>query len=109
MHGLKALAGKLYTTPGMEQRTVKTPLKVIPGASRDQIVGWLGDRLKVKVRAPAESGKANRAVTTLVAAKLGLPLHAVRIVSGGASPRKLLELDGLSEVQFRKRIENSTP
>src|SRR5690349_990673 len=34
-------------------------LKVVPGSRRDQIVGGLGDRLKVKVSAPPEDGRAN--------------------------------------------------
>lgn len=39
-------------------------VKVVPGSSRDQIVGRLGDALKIKVTAPAEKGKANTAVVT---------------------------------------------
>jgi len=37
-------------------------LKVVPGSSRDEIVGWLGDSLKVKVMSPPEKGHANEAV-----------------------------------------------
>ncbi len=48
-------------------------LKVVPGASRSEVTGWLGDRLKVRVCAPSENGKANVAVETLVAQALNLP------------------------------------
>ncbi len=41
---------------------MKLDLKVVPKSSRDCIAGWLGDALKVRVRAPAERGKANAAV-----------------------------------------------
>ena len=34
-------------------------VKVGPGSSRNQIVGWLGDALKIKVTAPPEKGKLN--------------------------------------------------
>ncbi len=40
-------------------------LKVVPGSSRDEIVGWLGDSLKVKVKAPPEKGRANEAVDAM--------------------------------------------
>lgn len=54
------------TPRGLELR-----LKVVPGASRSQIAGLLGDRLKVRIAAPPEAGKANRAVLDLLADWLG--------------------------------------
>jgi len=83
---------------------VKLSLKVIPGASRDEISGWLGDSLKVRVRAPAEGGKANTAVTRVLAMSLGVPRQAVRIVSGTTAARKVFEIDTLSESEVRERI-----
>jgi uncharacterized protein len=69
-------------------------LKVIPKASRNRIVGWVGDRLKVQVTAAPERGKANDAVVQLLAETLGLPRARVRIVAGETSPIKTLEIDG---------------
>ena len=43
-------------------------VKVVPGASRAGIAGVLGDRLKVRVSAPAEGGRANKAVCAVIAA-----------------------------------------
>ncbi len=73
---------------------MRLPIKVVPGASQDEICGWLGDRLKVRVRAPAESGKANAAVTKLIATRLGIHRKAIQITSGTASPLKTLEIPG---------------
>ena len=84
--------------------TMRILLKVVPGSSRDEIKGWLGDHLKVRVRAPAEGGKANAAVTKVMATSLGVPRQAVTIVSGTASVRKVLEIDTLSEAQVRDRL-----
>ena len=63
-------------------------LKALPGSRRDQVVGPLGDRLKVKVAAPASEGAANEAIRRLLAASLGLKPGAVEIVSGRSSPEK---------------------
>jgi uncharacterized protein len=80
-------------------------VKVVPAASRSGIAGWLGDTLKVRVTAPAEQGKANAAVEVLLAEALGLPRDRVRIASGTASPRKVVEIAGLSESEVRSRLE----
>ena len=79
-------------------------LKVVPGASRDEISGWLGDSLKVRVRAPAEGGKANAAVLKVLARGLDVPPQALAIISGVASARKVVEVDTLSEVELRQRL-----
>ena len=52
-------------------RTARLRVKVVPGSSRDGIVGRLGDALKIKVTAPPKKGKANEAVVELLAAAVG--------------------------------------
>ena len=61
-------------------------LKVVPGASRSQVMGLLGDRLKVRVAAPPEQGKANAAVCALLDAHFGV--SGCRITAGHASAEK---------------------
>jgi uncharacterized protein (TIGR00251 family) len=82
-------------------------IKVVPSSSRNGIAGWLGDTLKVRVTAPAEGGKANAAVEATVAEALGLPRRAARIVSGRTSPRKVLEISGLSESDVYQRLSKA--
>lgn len=64
-------------------RTGRLSLQVVPGSSRDEIVGWLGDSLKVK--APPEKGRANEAVVALLAERLGIDNSSIAVVSGQAS------------------------
>ena len=73
-------------------------VKVVPKASRDEIAGWLGDRLKIRVSAPPERGKANAAVEKLLAETLGLPPSAVRVVAGATTPLKAVEIDAAEDV-----------
>lgn len=72
-------------------------VKVIPGARREEIVGPLGDRLKIRVSAPPEDGKANKAVCKLVAQRLGVKASAVRVAVGHTNPEKTLEVEGVGQ------------
>lgn len=69
-------------------------VKVIPGSSRTEIVGCLGQMLKVKVAAPPEKGKANKALTDFLAKTLNLKKSAVEVTSGHTSCIKQLFLAG---------------
>jgi uncharacterized protein (TIGR00251 family) len=80
-------------------------VKVVPGSSRDQIVGWLGDALKIKVMAPPEKGAANNAVIGLLAKTLGLSTNAIHIESGHTSPTKVITVTGLDDEAIKKAFE----
>ncbi len=84
---------------------VEFDVKVVPGGSRDQLAGMLGDAMKIKVSAPAEGGKANRAVTQLIASELGIAARDVVIVSGQTRPQKRLFVRGVTVEQVAKLFE----
>jgi len=83
---------------------VKLHLKVVPKSSADRIAGWMGDALKVCVTAAPERGKANEAVQALLARNLGLKRGQVRVVAGHGAARKVVEIDGLTEAEVRRRL-----
>ena len=83
---------------------MKLKIKVVPKSSRNSVVGWVGDTLKVCVNAAPEKGKANLAAQELLAAALGLPKYKVRVVSGLTSARKLVEIGELSEAEIKQRL-----
>jgi len=60
--------------------------------------------LRLKVREPAEKGRANAAVARLLADKLAIPPSSVRLTRGGSSREKLFEIDGLSEEELLRRL-----
>ena len=70
-------------------------VKAVPGASRDAIAGVLGDRLKVRVAAPPEGGKANAAIAALLASACGVGVRLVTIESGPSQPQKCFRVRGV--------------
>jgi uncharacterized protein (TIGR00251 family) len=84
---------------------MRLAIKVVPGSSRNCIAGWLGDSLKVRVKAPPEGGNANRAAAKLIAEAVGTRPEMVSVIRGGTSPRKIVEIVGLSDAEARSRLE----
>src|SRR6195256_2827496 len=83
-----------YSTQG-----ISVALRVTPRGGRDDIDGvetLANGRavVKVRVRAIADAGEANRAVTELLAKALGGPKAKVRILSGTTSRLKQIAVDG---------------
>lgn len=75
--------------------SVRFDVHVQPRASRSEIVGEHGGALKVRLAAPPVEGAANEALVELLAGALHVPRRDVRIVSGAASRRKVVEVDGV--------------
>jgi uncharacterized protein (TIGR00251 family) len=79
-------------------------VKAVPGASRDQIAGVMGDRLKVRVAAPPEGGKANKAIESLLAAALGINKRDVEVVQGRASAEKTVRVAAVTAIEAGRRL-----
>src|SRR5882757_5573297 len=83
-----------YSTEG-----ISVALRVTPRGGRDDIDGvetLANGRsvVKVRVRAIAEGGEANRAVTELLAKMLGVPKAKVKILAGVTSRLKQVAVSG---------------
>lgn len=79
----------------------------MPGATRTQVMGRLGDAIKVRVAAAPEDGAANRELTAFVACVLGLAKGAVTLAVGSASRDKVLAIEGLSRAEAEARLLQS--
>ena len=79
-------------------------VRVQPRASREAIEGeWL-TALKVRLTAPPVDDKANLALRRLLAARLNVPVAAVRILSGERSRTKRVAVEGVSAAQVRNLL-----
>lgn len=80
---------------------------VQPGASRNQVLGFYGDALKLKLTAPPVEGKANKACIEILSETLGVPKTSIEIVSGHSSRQKNIRItcSARQTPLLRKRIE----
>lgn len=83
---------------------VRIRVKAVPGAKRDEIAGVLGDRLKVRISAPPEGGRANRAICELLASALGLRARSVTIAAGRSSAEKTVRAEGIGQEEALARL-----
>jgi uncharacterized protein (TIGR00251 family) len=79
---------------------VSFAVRVQPRASRDEIAGEWQDALKIRLTAPPVDDAANEALRRLLAARLKVPLSAVRIASGERSRTKRVEIHGVTATQI---------
>jgi uncharacterized protein (TIGR00251 family) len=79
-------------------------IKAIPNASRNEVAGWHGDALKVKVHAPPVDGRANEVLCDFLAATLGVPRRAVTVLHGETSRQKVVHIAGLTLADVKARL-----
>lgn len=76
-------------------------VRVQPGARRDEIVGFQGDVLRLRVKAPPREGRANLALVGLLAKKLDVARSQVRILRGHAAREKVIAVEGIEPARAR--------
>ena len=74
-------------------------LYVTPKSACDEVAGWRGGELFVRVRSAPENGRANAAAAKLLASELGVPKSAVSVVRGHKSRHKQVLIEGASQEQ----------
>lgn len=103
----------------MAVAAARISVRLVPRASRDQVVGFepaaddgsseapgvLADVLRVRVTAPPVEGRANTALTRLLAKRLGVARGDVSVVSGRSSRQKVVAVEGLSLAEVRERLD----
>lgn len=68
-------------------------IKAKPNARQNQVVMLPDGTIQVKIKAPAQDGKANDELVRFIAEKLGIAKSKIRLVSGHTAPFKKLEID----------------
>ena len=71
---------------------MKIKVKVMPNSSKEEVVQQDASEYIVRVRAPAQEGRANEAALRVLAAHFKVSRSSVRIVSGFSSKHKIIEV-----------------
>ena len=82
-------------------------VKVVPRASKGEIVGELDGALKVRIASPPIDGAANAELLKTLAKFFGVPKSAVEIVKGETSKTKQIKITGVNKSDFNRLIERS--
>ena len=72
---------------------MRLEIHVQPGAKAESVGGAHGGALVVRVRRPAEKGRATAAAQHALARALGVHDRDVHLVAGATSRRKIVEID----------------
>ena len=100
---MKKIFDRDYASNMSDSTTIT--VKAVPGASKDEIVGFLGDDLKVRVRQPPEGGRANRVIIALLAEMLEVSPKTISITAGEHGTRKTLAIAGLDAKELASRLK----
>ncbi len=92
----------LQVVEGKEGCTFR--VRIVPRSRQDQVDGVHGDALKLRLTAPPERGKANRALSKFLAERLGVSPSDVEILSGHTSRRKRVHVRGISASAIRDLV-----
>lgn len=79
-------------------------VRVIPRASKSEIIGERDGALKVRIASPPVDGAANAELIKLLAKKFCVSKSDVEIVGGETSKNKRIKITNLSQLEFEKLI-----
>ncbi|MBL8801711.1 MAG: DUF167 domain-containing protein [Planctomycetes bacterium] len=77
---------------GGDEHACRLSLRAQPGARRSGVVGLWNGHLKVAVRAPAEDGRANEELLSVLAEALELPRRALTLERGAQARLKQVSI-----------------
>lgn len=75
-------------------------VQILPKASRDEILGFVNGKLKIKVAAPPEDGKANDRLKEIISEVFDVPKSRVKIIRGKISRLKTILIEGITKYRY---------
>jgi uncharacterized protein (TIGR00251 family) len=84
---------------------IRLKVRVIPNARKNEVVGFTGDEIRLKIKAPAVDGKANAALIEYLSELANVPRSRIAIKAGEKARTKIIEIDGPSSDQVLARVK----
>ncbi|WP_094602688.1 hypothetical protein SPSIL_025040 [Sporomusa silvacetica DSM 10669] len=75
-------------------------VRVQPRASKNMVVGIMGDCLKIKLTSPPVDGAANAACIAFIASILDVAKSSVVIINGQNNRLKVIKVTGIDKKKF---------
>lgn len=69
-------------------------VKVTPNASKNEIMGWEGDLLRIRIKGIPEKGQVNDELIAFLSKELKIAKSQITILSGHTSRIKHLRIEG---------------
>lgn len=80
-------------------------VRVVPRASKSEIIGEHDGALKIRIASPPVDGAANTELIRLLAKKLGVSRGDIEIVGGTTSKNKRIKITNLSQSKLEEMIK----
>jgi len=87
--------------------TLLLHLRIQPTASRSEIAGLHGQRLKIRLQSPPQDGKANRELIRFLSETLRIKKSSVDLIRGQTSRDKTVRITGISVDQLVTLVPES--
>lgn len=83
-------------------------VKAQPRSKKNEIVGLVGNELKIRISAPPVDSAANEALVEFLAEILHCPRRSVSLVRGASSTHKQFRIEGVTTNLVLERIQAAT-
>lgn len=80
-------------------------VKIIPKSSKNEIIGWENDLIKIKIKEIAEKGKANKELINFLSKTFNIAKSNIKIVKGDTSRIKRVEIKKISKAEILKILK----
>lgn len=87
-----------------DKKGILLKVKVVPKGSRNEIIGWEGDELRIRIAAPPEKGEANAKLIQFLADFFSIGKSKIILLDGLKSRHKVLCFSGITIFEMEEKL-----